>query len=232
MSKKKNQRPPPPPPPALPHPSIGGSADRWSRGTTLATIASVVVSILALAWLIFLRFDGAEHGSKTAAAAVSVKEALDSQAYPVVKFKRYQWIGPLDQSCERPANGVYLYLENASTVPVKVTWFQHDILIGHRSLIDVGKPVGSPYTNYILAPGNSVANGYKDKTFEAIYSNMTGSPMNPPVTFKVWARYSTLTSNRRCFKYQMTVDLDHDCRAANTQQHSYRDEKLEEIECQ
>jgi hypothetical protein len=215
-------------------PSQGPTATGHVKWQTYAAVVGAVGVLLGIAWGVFVYIAGSEQGTRTTEAAAALKQSLDMQSFPIVEFEKYQWLtnssGKL--SCSSPADGVYMYIRNTSTVPLHIDWFQHQILVGGKPyVLKEEKPKGRPDQGYTLPAGEHIANAVIGDDFAPLFAGLKGTETSPPLAFRVNVRYSTLVA-KRCFELQTDIVVEDHCNGPLGQRRYSREgEQRGEISC-
>ena len=174
------------------------------------------------------------QNGQTASVLESARHAFTSSAFPVVKFSHYQWTGGDPQrglSCENPADGINVYVRNASNVPVYINSMHVTLRMGERQILEKAERIlGSSASGINLAPGEVTAELKNGKDFKEYYTRLNGTNSATFLNFDVEVDYTSLPT-RQCYQYRGTVTLLDSCHIP-TQDHHYSSEKpIVQIPC-
>ncbi|HET8761386.1 MAG TPA: hypothetical protein VFN94_09965, partial [Nitrospiria bacterium] len=158
--------------------------------------------------------------------------AFSASTLPLIKYDQYQWFAPRNLSCENPASGFNAYFRNVSGVPIFVEKSDLEVFMGDRL---VATPKGAEVSlkvpgELILAPGQSIADGFEDPSFPDVYKRLRGPGSTPHLNFRLSVAYrSAVTGQQYCYSAKVVI-LD-DCELPSVHHSQVGDEKLVEGAC-
>ena len=171
-------------------------------------IAEVVIACCAVLGFVFAVY----QYRQTADVIQAAKETFTITAYPLVKFKDYQWWAPTGgPDCEHPATGINALFQNISGVPVAVEGGSIiEVFMGDKP-ISIGPPeVMLGYTGErILGPGEVGAKGRDTSEIPGAYVRLRGMA-EPRLNFRLTVTYRSLITGKR-YRYKVRVGVIADC---------------------
>jgi hypothetical protein len=179
---------------------------RYKKALLAANAIIAACAVAALGFAVYQNVQMAE-------VLESARDAFSTQAFPVVKFMRNDWIVAERPwpSCENPAHGINVAVQNMSGVPVITKKLHLALRMGDRQILDQPSERTIGTDSKILAPGEPTSMAIAEDVFKGHFARLKGPDAGPLLNFDVGVTYASLTTGR-CYQYEGTVTVLYDCR--------------------